>query len=69
MSEVDEALLTAALWKWRRGEVLARPDMERLIDLFEHADMRIEIPDQGTVAALQTRLRSILQAKYLGGAK
>jgi hypothetical protein len=62
----DQVRLTDAAWiKWRSGETLSRPDMERLLSVFESADLKIEILDQATVAGLQTRMRSILSQKYL----
>ncbi len=61
----DQVRLTDAAWiKWRSGEVLSRTDMERLLTVFESADLKVEGRNKATIAGLQTRMRSILSQKY-----
>lgn len=65
----ENKLMESALTKWRLGEALSLADAERILTLWSTRDLKIDIPDQATIAGLQTRLRSILTTKYLGGQK
>lgn len=63
MFDSERYLVTGALIKWQQGEALSEADMQRILNLFEHNDPRMEMMDPATVAGLQQRWRSILMSK------
>ena len=65
VSNVGEYLTTAALLKWQHGEPLSREDFERILSVIQTRDLTLSSVDQPTFAALQVKLRSIVQQKYL----
>lgn len=64
--DVEKWLVLGAVMKFLGSEPLSVTDVERMIKVFESSDIRVDVPDQQSVAGLQTRLRSVIAAKYLG---
>lgn len=47
------------------GEPLSRADAERFIEFLDTRPIQLDLIDQATAAALQVKLKSVLQTRYL----
>jgi len=66
MSDVLDILFTiVAAIKWIVKRPLSYSEIESLVDLFEHNDINLEQVPEAKAAALQVRLRSVIQQRFM----
>lgn len=64
----DELLIVASFVKWIRSEPLSKEDINRIVTVIEKNDLAISSADQQTAAAIQVRLRHIVNTRFGGQA-
>jgi len=66
MSDVLDVLFAiVAAIKWIVKRPLSYSEIESLVDLFEHNDINLEQVPEAKAAALQVRLRSVIQQRFM----
>ena len=66
MSDVLDLLFTiVAAIKWIVKRPLSYSEIEYLVDVFEHNDLTLEQTEPAKAAALQVRLRSVIQNRFM----
>ena len=66
MSDVLDVLFAiVAAIKWIVKRPLSYSEIESLVDLFEHNDINLGQVPEAKAAALQVRLRSVIQQRFM----
>ena len=62
---LDVLFAIVAAIKWIVKRPLSYSEIESLVDLFEHNDINLEQVPEAKAAALQVRLRSVIQQRFM----
>lgn len=65
MLDIEKQFTITAFTKWIMGEPLSYSDIERIVNVFETINLVLEQVDQAKAAALQVRLRSVIQNRFM----
>lgn len=65
MLDIEKQFTITAFTKWIMGEPLSYTDIERIVNVFENINIVLEQVDNAKAAALQVRLRSVIQQKFM----
>ena len=68
MFDENRMLTISAFIKWVAGEPMSREDVERILGVIQQNDLKVSQVDQQMMAALQVRIRHILNERF-GGPK
>lgn len=68
MFDENRMLTISAFIKWVAGEPMSREDLERILGVIQQNDLKVSQIDQQMWAALQVRIRHILNERF-GGPK
>ena len=64
ISDIDRRKIGVAFDKWIDREPMSAEDFERIMYIFQNNDLALSSTDPARAAALQVRLRAIIQEKY-----
>jgi len=65
MLDIEKQFTITAFTKWIMGEPLSYSDIERIVNVFENINLVLEQVDPAKAAALQVRLRSVIQNRFM----
>ena len=65
MLDIEKQFTITAFTKWIMGEPLSYSDIERIVNVFEKINLVLEQVDPAKAAALQVRLRSVIQQRFM----
>ena len=65
MLDIEKQFTITAFTKWIMGEPLSYSDIERIVNVFETINLVLEQVDPAKAAALQVRLRSVIQNRFM----
>lgn len=65
MIDIERLLTISAFTKWILEEDMSMGDIERIAEVFNHKKLNLEIVDPPKAAALQVKLRSILNERFM----
>ena len=65
MLDIEKQFTITAFTKWIMGEPLSYSDIERIVNVFENINLVLEQVDPAKAAALQVRLRSVIQQRFM----
>mgnify|MGYP001596624311 FL=1 len=65
MLDIEKQFTITAFTKWIMGEPLSYSDIERIVNVFETINLVLEQVEPAKAAALQVRLRSVIQNRFM----
>jgi len=65
MLDIEKQFTITAFTKWIMGEPLSYSDIERIVNVFETINLVLEQVEPAKAAALQVRLRSVIQQRFM----
>ena len=65
MLDIEKTFTINAFTKWIIGEALSFTDIERIVNVFETIPLNLEQVPEAKAAALQVRLRSVIQQRFM----
>jgi len=65
MLDIEKNFTIVAFTKWIVGEALSFSDVERIVNVFETIPLNLEQVPEAKAAALQVRLRSVIQQRFM----
>ena len=64
MLDEKRFLTMSAVLKWLKSEPLSQKDVERIIDLIENCELKIDTIENDLKYGLETRLKSVVTEKW-----
>ena len=65
MLDIEKQFTIMAFIKWIMDEPLSYSDIERVVNVFETINLSLEQVPEAKAAALQVRLRSVIQQRFM----